>query len=98
MNQLPETDLFEIKLSKPGAGWLLRLHGLIRLYFIFSIVLSIFLLISCIFRFRINNHYNIGEDGDWLSFTEGKIVPIYLTVSTVLTIIQIYFYYYFSRL
>ena len=96
--QLPETDLFEITLSQQGAGWLLRLIRLTRWVFIISILFSILLLICSVFRYQITDHYNSDAGGDWLAFTEAKIIPIYMAVSTVLGFIQVYFFYYFSRL
>jgi len=94
MNQSPETDFFEIKLSSQGAAFLLRLYKATRWLFTLVIILSAFLLIGAVARyFTLQRYYNQRS----LKVYQGIISPVYTVVVTILSLFQVYYYFHFSR-
>lgn len=95
MDNIPENNLFEISLSQEGASWLLRLYKVTRWLFVLGIILSLLFVLSLILRYRIYMRYNIPHN--WITNVEMKILPIFEGVLMVVTIIQIYYFFTFSR-
>lgn len=95
MDNIPENNLFEITLSREGAGWLLRLYKITRWLLILGIIVSLLLVLSLILRYRIYMRYNIPYN--WITNVELNILPIFEGVLMVVTIIQLYYFFTFSR-
>ena len=92
MDNIPENNLFEITLSQEGAGWLLRLYNITRWLFIMGIVMSFLSVLSMILRHRFYMAYNIPQH--WIDLS---IRPIFEGVLLTVTIIQLYYFFTFSR-
>jgi hypothetical protein len=95
MNQSPETNFFEIKLSSQGADYLFRLYKGNRWLFILLISLSVLLLGNSVIRYVLFQHYN--QPG-WLAFVQAKIIPVYTVILAVINVVMVYYYFHFSRI
>jgi hypothetical protein len=95
MDNIPENNLFEITLSREGVGWLLRLYKVTRWLLILGIIVSLLLILSLILRYRIYMRYNIPYN--WITNVDMNILPIFEGVIMIVTIIQLYYFFTFSR-
>jgi hypothetical protein len=95
MDNIPENNLFEISLSQQGASWLLRLYKVTRWLFVLGIVLSVLFFINIGLRFRINMRYTTPDN--WLSVLQLNLYGLFDTVVVIITFIQIYYYFKFTR-
>jgi hypothetical protein len=95
MNQSTENDLFGITLTPYGSTYLLRLYNMAKVVFILAILITMIFLTDAWMQNKIyaRNYSNL----DWLTFVMLNIYPIYSIVIAVITIVQIYFYFYFTR-
>jgi hypothetical protein len=93
----PQNNLFEVSLSAEGAGFINRIYRINRWLFMLGIFLSIVQLINIGIRFRMYDSSKYLQGGDWMSIIT-KIYPLIEIVIVVLTIIQLYFFFNFTRI
>lgn len=99
-HQIPpnrENNLFEISLSSEGAGYLNRVYRITRWTFMLGILFSVIQLVNIGTRFRMVTSSTNLQGGDWLSIVT-KIYPAIEIVSVILTLLQLYFFFNFTRI
>ena len=92
----PENNLFEVFLSSEGAGYLSRVYRITRWVFILGIIFSVIQLVNIFTRFSLMSGSS-ALGSDWMSIIS-KIYPLIEIVSVILTLLQLYFYFNFTRI
>lgn len=92
-----ENNLFDVSLSSEGAGYINRVYRITRWTFIIGILFSVIQLVNIGTRFRMVNSATGLQGGDWLSIVT-YIYPVVEIVSVILTLLQLYFFFNFTRI
>jgi len=91
----PENNLFEVSISAEGAGYINRVYRITRWLFMLGIFMSIVQLINIGLRLRMYDSANL-QDGVWQILS--KIFPLLEIIIVVLTLVQLYFFFNFTRI
>jgi hypothetical protein len=94
-NNIPE-NFFELTLSQQGANWLLRLYKITRWLIIMGIVLFLLGFINIILQYNLYLQYK--TPNNWLEIVQTRIYPAFEGVALIITIVQLYYYFTFTRI
>jgi hypothetical protein len=96
MNQSTENELFTITLTPSGSTYLLRLYNLAKWIFLLIILITLMLVGDTWVQNLIyaRNYPSL----DWMSYLAMNIYYIFNLVIALISIVQLYFFLYFTRL
>lgn len=93
----PNDHLFEITLTEQGKAWFLRTCKIVHWIFIGGLVLSVLCLVSLVLRYA-TYYSRYPANGTLTSVFAFKIYPLIELGLIVLNVVELFFYFRFSRL
>jgi hypothetical protein len=95
MDNMPENNFFQITLSQQAANWLLRVSRITSWLFILGCISCCLHLLSIFLRYAIYEEFT--NNGSWEMIFQLYVFPVFEFLFIVVTIIQIYYFYKFTR-